>query len=296
LTNSTWTQVACKALSLTGFSILASHFVGAPFHPIKLSLIALYALYGLTPKQANTYSRNMFNNPNITLPLMLIPYPILSHLVIDPARYAASGTNLAFKIALNPQGPRWCANLSGGYNGAFRDRGSNNSFFNDIAFALINQIEKNPQFKALVIDTTPDIGYGNAELKKLYPDNVTIIDLYDPRASSCPSNMSNFQVENLEGTITHLIPIDSNEVNYSDKKKTLLKNTLDTIDPQKLHCIVLNDPGNSEISHVVANFAGNNHVPFVYIVSSKHRDQASCIAYSLRDICVTMKVIRAKSG
>ncbi|NDC36554.1 MAG: histone deacetylase [Proteobacteria bacterium] len=95
--------------------------------------------------------------------------------LLDPLRYAVSGTVLAAQLAMEH---RWAINLSGGFHHAKANRAEGFCFFADAAIAVRALQLENPQFKVLSVDLDAHQGNGVALLLGEDP-NVCLFDIYN---------------------------------------------------------------------------------------------------------------------
>ncbi len=247
--NQSWKELALRAAGLSFFSACLSRFVNLSNHPLKLVIFSIYALWGLRPFQARAYSQGLADCNSLTIPFMLLPGPLLRRCFLDPMKYAVNGTKIALEKALDPNGPGYCVNLSGGYHHARSAGGGGFCFLNDTALALRDQITKNKDFKALIIDLDFHCGDGNADFASKYPDNLTIIDIYG--GNYYPFNLPG--TVKLEKYITYPNPvadyyvwdIDRPNPKVKDKKDSdwylhLLQDNLEKVQNQHFDCIIFN--------------------------------------------------------
>jgi histone deacetylase 11 len=290
-------RAACFGLLLAGLS----RFVSLQNHPIKLVIAGIYALWGLRQFQAKAYSQGIGDNADLTIPFMLLPGSLLRYCLLRPMKLAVNGTDVALEIALAPEGPRWCVNLSGGYHHARSEGGGGFCFFNDTALALQKQIKKNPKFNTLIIDLDFHCGDGNADFASKYPDNVTIIDIYGGK--DYPFGFSR-SVE-LEKSIKYPNPIVTNNYLWNEKRpnpiikgvKTsdwycdLVREKFRKVQGRHFDCIIFNAGTdvyeNDELGsfmgltkdqiidrdQIVFEFARDNKIPIVQVLSGGYNKE-----------------------
>lgn len=100
---------------------------------------------------------------------------VVNRYLIDPIRYAASGTVEAARLALKHG---WAINIGGGYHHAKKEAGGGFCFFNDYAIATIKLRERQPKLKILYIDLDAHIGDGVFLFAKEI-NNFYIFDVYN---------------------------------------------------------------------------------------------------------------------
>jgi histone deacetylase 11 len=315
--NQSWKELFIRA---AGFGILLaglSQFVNLGNHRIKLIIAGIYALWGLRPFQAKAYSQGLGDNDGLKIPFMLLPGPLLRYCFLRPMKLAVNGTAMALEKALDPNNPKFCVNLSGGYHHARSAGGGGFCFFNDTALALKEQIKKNKDFKALIIDLDFHCGDGNADFASKYRDNVTIIDIYGGK--SYPLDF--IRSVDLEKLITYANPIVERKTLFwdSDRPNSVLKGeknshwycnlvrqNLEKVSAQHFDCIIFN-AGTDVYEHdelgsfmgltkqqiinrdqIVFEFAKEQKIPIIQVLSGGYNKQmgaeivADCLINSYR--------------
>lgn len=104
-----------------------------------------------------------------------LPNAFLQKTILDPMRYATSGTILGTKLAKEK---RWSVNLSGGYHHAKSCNGEGFCVFADIPLAVSKLHQVNPNLKVMVVDLDAHQGNGCACIFK--GDNrIALFDIYN---------------------------------------------------------------------------------------------------------------------
>ncbi len=194
-------------------------------------------------------------------------------------------------------------------------------FFNDIALALQEQITKNKDFKALIIDLSLCYGNANIEFAQQYPDNVTIIDIHSyqnyPFARLHLDHKEFTQNKESCAHVVSLAPygLDKGEQeNFNtaiierssdgDKYREIVKSSLLKIENQRFDCIIFNagismykqndlsalslgitQENIIERDRTIVEFARNQKTPLVIIApSGLNQKSADLVADSLISI------------
>ncbi len=108
----------------------------------------------------------------------LLPFSIIDNRILEPMRWAVSGTLEASAIALTGKNA-W--NLSGGYHHASKRAAEGFCIYNDVGITVENLIKRgsiSDNDKILIIDIDAHHGNGNAYVFK-DSKNVTILDIYN---------------------------------------------------------------------------------------------------------------------
>ncbi|MEA2096667.1 MAG: histone deacetylase [Candidatus Cloacimonadota bacterium] len=104
-----------------------------------------------------------------------VPNFILQKGIINPMKFAAKGTMIGLKLALEFG---WAINLSGGYHHAKRNHGEGFCFFADIPIAINSIWQQYPELRVLIVDL--DAHQGNGCSTILSKDKrVAIFDMYN---------------------------------------------------------------------------------------------------------------------
>lgn len=109
------------------------------------------------------------------VPLRILPASMLHRQLLQPMRYATSGTLLAAELALEHQ---WAINLGGGFHHAKADGGEGFCFFADIPLAMRHVWKSRPDVKILVIDLDAHQGNGVQAIMEDDP-MYSMLDVYN---------------------------------------------------------------------------------------------------------------------
>jgi histone deacetylase 11 len=120
-------------------------------------------------------SRTISRAVDLADALVFIPNSFLQKSVLEPMRWAAGGTVLGAKLALEHG---WAINLSGGYHHAKPNGAEGGCLFADIPLAIKKARETNPNLKVLIIDLDAHQGNGNAYFAQQDP-SLFIFDMYN---------------------------------------------------------------------------------------------------------------------
>lgn len=309
--NQSWKELFIRA---AGFGLLLaglSRFMNLLNHRIKLIIFSIYALWGLRPFQARAYAQAIDNTHESIMLYLFIPGPILRYFILDRMKYAVNGTKIALEKALDPNGPGMCINLLGGYTNACSKNGGNLCFFNDIALVLQEQITKNKNFKALIIDLGLCCGNANIDFAKKYRNNVDIIDIHSYQQYPFRSIHleHKYFTENGQsvGDLISMTPygLDENEKNKANNTiiqictngnqyLKIIQASLSKIKNQNFNCIIFNATTdiykNDNVSalsfgitqqnvierdEIIFQFACKNKIPFVMLTASGWDQQKS---------------------
>lgn len=105
-----------------------------------------------------------------------VPNAWFQHNVLDPMRYAVSGTILAAQLALRYG---WAINLAGGYHHAKANSGEGGCVFGDIPLALHVLWQHNPNLKVMIVDLDAHQSNGVESMLRDKQDNVFIFDIFN---------------------------------------------------------------------------------------------------------------------
>lgn len=124
---------------------------------------------------------NAVRNPALAAKVMGLPdlascqADVIERGLLDPLRYAVSGTLLAAKLAAEH---RWAINLSGGFHHAKRAQAEGFCFFADTAIAVRALQLENPALQVMSVDL--DAHQGNGVAEELGGDpRVCLFDIYN---------------------------------------------------------------------------------------------------------------------
>ncbi len=107
--------------------------------------------------------------------LASVPNFLLKNYLLHAMKMATGGTILGADLALEKG---WAINLSGGYHHAKHDCGGGFCAYADIPLAITKVLEKNPTYKAMIIDLDAHQGNGHEDFFK-EEDRVAIFDVYN---------------------------------------------------------------------------------------------------------------------
>ena len=199
---------------------------------------------------------------------------ILREKILLPARYAIAGTILGVTLALSSD-CKFAINLSGGFHHAGISSGAGFCFFNDIAIGALKLLEKNKDFKILIVDLDAHLGNGTQDLLEKNKQ-VYIFDVHNKDRQffsdhvSKESNIFNFPIPEKTKTEDYLEIVKKNlpELIKQIKPDFILYNAgLDVLEGDQLGGLCVSKEGLIERDSFVIKAAKMEKIPILMVLS-----------------------------
>jgi histone deacetylase 11 len=227
--------------------------------------------------------------------------------VLNPMRLATQGTVLAAGLALERG---WAINLSGGYHHAKSDSGEGFCCFNDIAVAMRQVRQKNPNLKILYVDLDAHQGNGveqyvleerektESEAKNTYIFDVYNSDIYpkDIRAKSAiNANMfinSGCEDEQYLGTLCGNLKF---AIKTFEPDFIIYNAGTDVLKGDRLGQLSVTEEGIRKRDEFVWHQALKRKIPILMVLSGGYTSRsAGVIGGSLQNILTKFKLVDPK--
>ena len=213
--------------------------------------------------------------------LASIPNEILQNKLLKSVRYAAGGTIMGSRLALEYS---WAINLSGGYHHAKSNSGGGFCFFADIPIAVYKLFKKNPVLSVMIIDLDAHQGNGYASIFK-DDERIHILDVYNEQIY--PNDFEarkyiefNYPVESYIKDTEYIHLIDREIPIAIEKSKPgiiVYISGSDIYENDALGCMGISEEGIIRRDEIVFRNAVENKIPIVMVLGGGYTEECAII-------------------